>query len=200
MTLISHSFFPRSAFDQDKWLMPSYHQGPSQLDLFDPFDELDHMIAKNLEWLNRPQSIERPLHPHLPKVPQKYRITIDCFGYQPKSVLTEVVGNKLVVTGREEERHFGEDFSLKEFKKTFDLPDHADVSTMVSFMTSHGHLVIEMPLKEIHKHSNDDLYPRIVDGGTAISMKVSNYIGLLDNIRALNKNKLFSIYLSNDTV
>ena len=48
------------------------------LDWFDPFDELDHMIGRNMEWLQRPAFME-PL-PLKPKVPHKYRITVDCAG------------------------------------------------------------------------------------------------------------------------
>jgi HSP20 family molecular chaperone IbpA len=172
MSLIPHNFFPRSAFDMDQWHLPMVpHLGPNTMDLFDPFDELDHMIGRNMEWLNKPDFLQ----PVLPKVPQKYRITVDCVGFQPKSIKTEVVGQRLVVSGREEVKHEGtEDFSVKEFKKTYTLPAHAEADKLVSFMTSHGQLVIEVPLKEIHKHSNDDLFPRVVDvpsGGKAVQMK-----------------------------
>lgn len=95
----------------------SQHQmiPPTTLDLFDPFDELDHMISRNLQWLNKPEFLQ-PLQTMMPKVPQKYRIVVDCAGYKPESVKTQLEGNKLFVIGHEEVKHNGEDFSIKEFK------------------------------------------------------------------------------------
>jgi HSP20 family molecular chaperone IbpA len=170
MALLPHNFFPRSAFDMDQWLKPP-HLGPSTLDLFDPFDELDHLMGRNFEWLNKP---EMPALPVLPRVPQKYRISIDCVGYSPKSIKTDVVGHKLTVTGREDVKHNDGDYHVKEFKKTYILPAHAETDKLVSFMTSHGTLIIEVPLKEIHKHKNEDLFPKIVEtpeGGKAVAMR-----------------------------
>ncbi|CAF1132482.1 unnamed protein product, partial [Brachionus calyciflorus] len=44
MSLIPHRF-PRSMFEMDFWSRPEHlGLGPSTLDLFDPFDELDHMM------------------------------------------------------------------------------------------------------------------------------------------------------------
>ena len=77
MSLIPHSFFPRSAFDTNQWMKPivnplatSALANPfNTLDFFDPFDELDHMVGRNLEWLNKPDFM--PQMPLLPRVPQK---------------------------------------------------------------------------------------------------------------------------------
>lgn len=162
MALIPHNFFPRSMFDMDQWFHPNNKQtGPNTLDLFDPFDELDHMVGRNLEWLNKPEFMGLPL---VPRVPQKYRIVVDCHGYQPQSIKTEIKGDRLTVIGHEEVRHEDEDFQVKQFKRTYKLPPTAEPEKMVSFMTRHGQLVIEMPLKETQVHSNTDLFPRIVDG------------------------------------
>jgi len=173
MSLIPHGFFPRSAFDMDRWIDPVQHAGGhNTMDLFDAFDELDHMMSRNLQWLARPQfetQLQQPI------VPQKYRITLDCVGYSPASISTDVKGNKLTVTGKEETKDEHGDFHVKEFKKTYALPAHAETNKLASFMTRNGQLVIEMPLKEIAKHSNDDLFPRVVDvpatGGKQVQMK-----------------------------
>jgi len=170
MALIPHAFFPRSMFDMDKWMQPG-HTGPSTLDLFDPFDELDHTISRNLEWLNKP---EFGLNPLFPRVPQKYRITVDCSGYSPKSIKTEVKEGILTVSAREEDKHENDDFSIKEFKKTYKLPENSEVDKLVSFMTAQGQLVIEVPLREKEFHLNMDLFPKIVDtenGGKAVTLK-----------------------------
>lgn len=172
MALIPHGFFPRSMFDMDQWFKPA-HLGPSTLDLFDPFDELDHTIGRNLEWLNKPEFISA--FPLVPRVPQKYRITVDVTGYSPKSIKTEVIGRKLIVTGREEDKtHGSDDFHIKEFKKTYELPENCETEKLISFVTTHGHLVIECPLKETTLHPNTDLFPKIVDdnkGGKQVTLK-----------------------------
>jgi HSP20 family molecular chaperone IbpA len=161
MALIPHNVFPRSMFDMDQWFHPnSKHTGPNTLDMFDAFDELDHMVGRNLEWINKPEF----MLPVMPRVPQKYRIVVDCHGYQPKSIKTEIVGDRLTVVGHEEVKHEGEDFQVKQFKRTYRLPVTCECDKMVSFMTRHGQLVIEFPLRETQVHSNQDLFPRIVDG------------------------------------
>ena len=173
MALIPHSFFPRSAFDMDQWFHPNSKQlGPNTLDMFDPFDELDHMIGRNMEWLNKPEFMNMPL---VPRVPQKYRIVVDCHGYQPKSIKTEINGDKLTVIGHEEVKHEGEDFSVKQFKRTYRLPTTCECDKMVSFMTRHGQLVIEMPMRETKVHSNTDLFPRIVDGENGTKSVTMNF-------------------------
>jgi HSP20 family molecular chaperone IbpA len=154
----------------DQWFRPGHH-GHSTLDLFDPFDELDHVMSRNLEWLNKPE-FSQPL-PWVPKVPQKYRITVDVVGYNPKSIKTEVKDFRLTVTGREEVKKHDDDYSIKEFKKTYDLPKSAEVEKLVSFVAPHGELVIEVPLKETESHQNTDLFPKIIDtpeGGKQVSL------------------------------
>lgn len=162
MSLIPHSFFPRSMFNTDQWHRPFNNLGLSTTDLFDPFDELDNMLAKNFQWLNKPDFL-----PHFqqlaPRVPQKYRIMVDCAGYDPKSIKTNVTGHRLTVTGREEQKQSDEDYSTKEFKKTYDLPSHAETDKLASFMTPEGNLVIEVPLKEKPGHEHSELFPKIVD-------------------------------------
>lgn len=176
MALIPHNFFPRSMFDMDLWHHPVGGKQqqlalPNTLDLFDPFDELDHMVSRNLEWLNKPEFMGLPL---VPRVPQKYRIVVDCHGYQPKSIKTEIKNDRLTVIGHEEVRHEGEDFQVKQFKRTYKIPPTCETDKLVSFMTRHGQLVIEIPMRETNVHSNTDLFPRIVDnvdGSKTVAMR-----------------------------
>lgn len=44
MSLMPHSFFPRSNFDMSQWLKP-FDLGMTTTDLFDPFDQLDQMVG-----------------------------------------------------------------------------------------------------------------------------------------------------------
>ena len=57
-----------------------------------------------------------------------------------------MTGNKLTVNAREEQKGTDE-YSVREFKKTYDLPTHAEADKLTSFMTPFGTLVIEVPCK-----------------------------------------------------
>jgi HSP20 family molecular chaperone IbpA len=162
MSLMQHSILPRSRlFDSELWHgMPTTHH-PSALDMFDPFDELDQTMSRNLHWLTRPEFMTQPM---IPKVPQKYRITVDCAGFSPQSIKTEVRSNNvLVVHGRDEQKGDNENFSIREFKKTYQLPANCEPNKLASFMARNGNLVIEVPLKETQMTPINDLVPRIVD-------------------------------------
>jgi HSP20 family molecular chaperone IbpA len=147
MALIQHTYFPRSLFDTDYWFRPldvglnSF--GPTTLDIFDPFDDLDRMLGRNLKWLALPEEFIKPLQP---RVPRKYRIKVDCRGFKPDSIKTEIQENKLIVSGDEGEKKDKEDFTVKQFRRTYELPKHAQTDKMVSFMTSNGNLIVEIPL------------------------------------------------------
>jgi HSP20 family molecular chaperone IbpA len=168
MSLIPHGFFPRSQMDMDMWRRP--FGGLNTLEAFDPFDELDNTIGRNMQWLSRPE-FGLPL---IPRVPQKYRITLDCTGYSPKSIKTEWgKDNKLTVSAREEQKDVSGDYHIKEFKKTYTLPVNAEPEKLVSFVTGDGELCIEVPLKETTQHADSDLFPQIVDenGGKQVKMQ-----------------------------
>jgi HSP20 family molecular chaperone IbpA len=176
-------------FDMDMWLTPGYHFGhhhhhPSTLDIFDPFDELDRMMSRNMHWLHRPSDML--LRFEQPRVPNKYRINVDCQGYRPNSIKIDVSedGSKLVVSGQEgnndeKTRQEGGDYSHREFRRTFKLPNNLATVKMVSFVTANGQLVIEIPFKEAPpaktKAEDDLLFPRIVDeenGKKSVSMSL----------------------------
>jgi len=190
--LIAHSFFPRSMFDMDSWFRPtSYHAyGPSTLDIFDPFDELDRSICRNLMWLDQPSFME-PLNIKPPRVPKKYRITLDCSGYKSNSIKTEIIdGNRLTIHGSEggKAAREGEDYSMREFAKTYTLPKNVETDKMVSFLTSNGQLVVEMPLKESEElvqvggdQGPISLFPRIIDAENG-QKRVEAYFNLPENV------------------
>lgn len=177
MALIPHSFFPRSIFDVNSWMhpttTPTTHHGlgtvahpNTSLEMFDPFDELDKAISRNFHWFNKPDFLDEMM-PMFPRVPQKYRITVDCAGFKPSSIKTEMNERekKLVVFANEDVKIEGtDDFSTKQFKKTYQLPENCVTEKMVSFMANNGHLIIEFPLRETDTHKISDLFPQIVDG------------------------------------
>ena len=125
-----------------------------------------------MQWFNRPEFFN--LQSLLPKFTQKYRITCDCAGFSPNSIKTEVHGNQVVVHGKEETKKDKDDYSTKEFRKTYNLPQNCESDKLVSFMTPGDRLVIEVPLKETKLAPNVDLFPQVVDnpqGGKEVQMR-----------------------------
>lgn len=169
--LISHSFMPRAMFDMDLWLNPqNAGMGQSTLDLFDPFDELDRMIGRNFNWLCKPEFLNEAV----PKFPNKFRLQLDCYGFNPESIKTEIKDTKLIVTGNEGSKQSeSEDYSVKQFRKTYKLPENTENDKMVSFLTSNGRLVLEIPIKEETKIIVGDLFPKISDDKKNVNMNLS---------------------------
>jgi HSP20 family molecular chaperone IbpA len=190
MALVPHSFLPRSLFDVDTWRRPVHlGEGASTLDVFDAFDDLDHLMSRNMLWLQKPDLLSFPFNANLPKVPEKYRITLDITGYSPKSIKIEYVNDHLVVSASEGVKsELDDDYHVKEFKRSYKLPENAEPEKRASFITSSHILVIEVPLKPILTPQqqqleqfkdiahNTDLFPKIVesaDGAKSLSMHIS---------------------------
>lgn len=159
-SLVNYGFFPRSTFDMDSWYAPT-------LDIFDPFDEIDNALSRNLQWLTRPAFLQnvRPI------IPRKYRVTVDVAGFKPESIKTNVANNQLTVSAKEDFKDENGDFSTKEFKKTYKLPANCEPENLVSFVTRLGQLVVEMPLKESRQSERNDLLPMIE--GNQVKMQCS---------------------------
>ncbi len=79
-------------------------------------------MERNIYWLHEPEARSSSL----PRVTEKYRITLDCEGFDPSSIKTDVKGNKLVVSATEGHVSETSDYSLKEFRKSYDLPKYLD--------------------------------------------------------------------------
>jgi HSP20 family molecular chaperone IbpA len=91
-----------------------------------------------------------PPPPHSVSIkPNFVRITFNCGGYNPKSIKTDLIGTKLFISGKEEARIDGENFSIKEFKRSYELPLNSDGSKLISYMAPTGQLLIEIPLKQM---------------------------------------------------
>lgn len=171
MSLVPHTVFPRSLFNMDDWFKPT-NSGLSTLDLFDPFDDLDRTIGRNLTWFDKPKFLD--FENLMPKVPRKYRITLDCHGYSPNSIKTEVKDFQLTIIGNEESKVNEDNYSSKQFKKTYTLPSNCEPEKLVSFMGAHHTFVVEVPLKETELCLNSHLFPEITtneDGSKSVSMK-----------------------------
>jgi len=131
------------------------------LNMFDTFDQFDHMLARNMQWLHKPTFM--PTIPLLPTVPDKYRVIVDITGYKTEFIKTEFVGGNLVVAYNEEQKHTEGDYQVKQFKKTFKLPQNVQVDKMASFVAD-SFLVVEIPILVPRTGQvGEDLLPQIVD-------------------------------------
>jgi len=102
------------------------------------------------------------------------RITFNCGGYSPKSIKTDVYGTKVVISGKEEARIDGENYSVKEFKRSYELPVNADSERLASFMAPNGQLLIEVPLKQLPAAEDSQNKTKVMaknneDSGSAFS-------------------------------
>lgn len=162
MSLLKPQYFPRSMFETH-WPAEGQKKDPLMLDMFDPYDELDRSIAKNLYWIDRPKFLKEILEQ--PRVPHKFRITLDCLGFDSDTIKIKVKNKKIIVSGGNGRVDLGDgDFIHKEFRRTFDIPDNAESDNMVSFLTSIGNLVIEIPLVTEHKkvRGKNEMEPKMM--------------------------------------
>lgn len=138
-------------------------------------------MNRNLNWLDMPEFMRVPSTQ--PLFPRKFRVTTDVSGFTPRSIKTEVSDDKkrLVVSGREGEpkKTADEDYALREFRKSYDLPENVDPDQLVSFVSANNKLVVEIPYKETLKREN--LFPKVVEaeGG---KKQVSFDLNLPENI------------------
>jgi len=144
-------------------------------EVFDPFDHVDQTLHRQLHWLMHPESM-RPITQQ-PDEPHRYRLSLDCRGFSPKSLkidLKDVKGQKVLkVCGLEESGNKNsDDFHRKELKKSFTLPKNVECNKLVSFMTPEGKLIIEMPFKRMHEAQLASMLPHIVDTKTGKEMRI----------------------------
>jgi len=128
-----------------------------QLDLFDPWNDFDVFPTAlthrphPFRWVNQPQRLTHsPGHQHQLNTkphPEKFRVQLNVAGFSPETVKTRVDGRKVIVEAKQEERQKDGDYSIREIRKTYDLPEHADASQLASYVTPNNMLVIEVPIR-----------------------------------------------------
>ncbi|CAF0724881.1 unnamed protein product [Rotaria sordida] len=104
---------------------------------------------QHIRWLSRPSvSSIRNKYSH---DTEKFRITFDVENFQPDQIKIYIQNRKLTITGVYEEHREGL-YTQKQFEKSFDLPNNADVSAIASYITPGHMLVVEMPLDPNFQH------------------------------------------------
>ncbi|CAF1109216.1 unnamed protein product [Didymodactylos carnosus] len=127
----------------------------TNLDWYDPFDDFDQQLTvfptNRLRWLNEPPR-QRPSYNRGQSV-EKFRVQLDVTNFDHNSIHTKIDGQKLIVTGKQEEKS-GDDYVKNEFRKAYDLPEHVDTKDLVSYITPNDMLVIEIPIKNPQLQQN----------------------------------------------
>ncbi|CAF1548100.1 unnamed protein product, partial [Rotaria sp. Silwood1] len=83
-----------------------------------------------------------PIAPNL----EKFRVQLNAAGFNPETIKTRVEGGKVIVEAKQEERQPDGDYNIRELRKSYELPEHADTSRLVSYVTPNNILVIEVPV------------------------------------------------------
>jgi HSP20 family molecular chaperone IbpA len=123
-----------------------------QLDFFDPWQDLDTIPTALTMPLNPFRWIDEPLrlthrHPTLPRPhKEKFRVQLNVAGFDPESITTKVEGRKVIVEAKQEDRQPDGDYNVRELRKTYELPEHADATHMASYVTPNNMFVIEVPI------------------------------------------------------
>lgn len=65
----------------------------------------------------------------LPALSEKFRVQLNVAGFNPDTIRTRVEGRKVIVEAKQEDRHGDGDFSVREIRKTYELPEHAGKAT-----------------------------------------------------------------------
>lgn len=63
-----------------------------------------------------------------PAISEKFRVQLNVAGFNPESIKTRIDGRKVIVEAKQEERQGEGDYSIREIRKTYELPEHAGQS------------------------------------------------------------------------
>jgi HSP20 family molecular chaperone IbpA len=129
-----------------------------QLDFFDPWRDFDTFPTaltirpNSFRWVNQPQ---QSTHSHTNTEPkssapphsEKFRVQLNVAGFNPATIKTRVEGRKIIVEAKQEDRQPDGDYQIREIRKSYELPQHADANRLASYVTPNNLLVIEAPIQ-----------------------------------------------------
>jgi HSP20 family molecular chaperone IbpA len=128
-----------------------------QLDLFDPWRDFDTFPTalsarpNAFRWINEPLRLTHGNHNAHPTSPapqsDKFRVQLNVAGFNPETIKTKVEGRKVIVEAKQEDRQSDGDYSVREIRKTYELPEHADANRLASYVTPNNMLVVEVPIQ-----------------------------------------------------
>jgi len=124
-----------------------------QLDFFDPwrdFNTFPTALANTFRWVNQPpqlthsSSLQRQSSvPHA----EKFRVQLNVAGFAPETIKPKVEGRQVIVEAKQEDRQSDGDYNIRQLRKTYELPEHADANHMASYVTPNNMFVVEVPIR-----------------------------------------------------
>jgi HSP20 family molecular chaperone IbpA len=122
-----------------------------QLHFFDPWRDFDTFPTalstkpSSFRWINQPRRTSRTsssFHSSLgntgsgntlipvttsttPALSEKFRVQLNVAGFNPETIKTRVEGRKVYVEAKQEDRQGEGDYTIREIRKTYDLPEYA---------------------------------------------------------------------------
>jgi HSP20 family molecular chaperone IbpA len=138
---------------------PSDRFFSDQLHLFDPWRDFDTFpttlstTPSSFRWINQPRRISRssssflttsnnnnsgntliPVTNSIPSaLSEKFRVQLNVVGFNPETIKTRIDGRKVIVEAKQEDRQGEGDYSIREIRKTYDLPEHAGKKKTITF-------------------------------------------------------------------
>ena len=113
-----------------------------RLDFFDPWRDFDtfptalSFSSLPFRWINQParHAVASPQGSQGSPKPnaEKFRVQLNVAGFNPETINTRVDGRKVIVEAKQEERQPDGDYSIREIRKSYDLPEHAGKYSIVS--------------------------------------------------------------------
>ncbi|CAF3380133.1 unnamed protein product [Rotaria socialis] len=134
-----------------------------QLHLFDPWNDTQSTelgpTPESFCWINEPRHLNRASshdnenqQHEEPGQSEKFRVQLNVAGFDPHSIKTHVESRKVIVEAKQEDRQPDGDFHIQELRKTYELPEHADVSHVASCVTPYHILNQQQNLAQFGEH------------------------------------------------
>ena len=125
-----------------------------QLHFFDPWRDFDlfptafSTFPNSFRWIHEPRRVTRssssssssyhtssgagannllhmPTPSFIPALSEKYRVQLNVAGFNPETINTRIEGRKVIVEAKQEDRQADGDYSVREIRKSYELPEHA---------------------------------------------------------------------------
>jgi HSP20 family molecular chaperone IbpA len=122
-----------------------------QVHMFDPWRDFDTFptafssTPNSFRWINQPRRLSRSSSSYhsssnntnsgntlipvttsaRPALSEKFRVQLNVAGFNPETIKTRVDGRKVIVEAKQEDRQGEGDYSIREIRKTYELPEHA---------------------------------------------------------------------------
>ncbi|CAM2709974.1 unnamed protein product [Rotaria socialis] len=134
-----------------------------QLHLFDPWNDTQSTelgpTPESFCWINEPRHLNRASshdnenqQHEEPGQSEKFRVQLNVAGFDPHSIKTHVESRRVIVEAKQEDRQPDGDFHIQELRKTYELPEHADVSHVASYVTPYHILNQQQNLAQFGEH------------------------------------------------